>query len=176
MTMPAPADPDFIAPRGYLLTWTTYGTWLHGDDAGSVTRHNNTFGTPLSPPDEWIHDLAKRGLKYDPVTLSPECRVVVEKAIHDHAAIRRWDVRAQNARSNHVHVVIGAPTIRPEPILTQFKDWGTKRLRRAKLIPPVGEVWTPHGSTRYLYEPGSLEAAIDYVLNQQDTGRPGRNA
>ena len=173
--MPDPKAPSFNAPRGYLLTWGTYGTWLHGDVAGSVSRHNNAFGTPLCPPDEWLNDLARRGLKYEPVVLSPESRAVVEQAIRDHASFRQWDAPAINARSNHVHVVVAAPTIRPEPIMKQFKEWGTRRLRTAGLAPAVGEVWTPHGSTRYLYEPGSLEAAIRYVLFEQDTGRPGRN-
>ena len=31
----------------YFLTWTTYGTWLHGSAKGSVEKQHNVFGTPL---------------------------------------------------------------------------------------------------------------------------------
>lgn len=27
----------------YLLTWNTFGTWLHGDERGSVDRKGKTF-------------------------------------------------------------------------------------------------------------------------------------
>ena len=32
-------------PLAYFLTFTTYGTWLHGREEGSVDRDNHVFGT-----------------------------------------------------------------------------------------------------------------------------------
>lgn len=53
-------------PIAYLLTFRTYGTWLHGDERGSVRRNgNNSFGgptiTPSIPLKEKMQDLQKGG-------------------------------------------------------------------------------------------------------------------
>ena len=38
----------------YFLTFRTYGTWLHGDERGSVDRKHNQFGEPLLlPSPDW---------------------------------------------------------------------------------------------------------------------------
>jgi hypothetical protein len=34
------------APLAYLITFNTYGSWLHGDRRGSVDRFHNRYGTP----------------------------------------------------------------------------------------------------------------------------------
>ncbi|HEX9659180.1 MAG TPA: hypothetical protein VGA18_02730, partial [Rhodothermales bacterium] len=34
------------APLAYLITFTTYGTWLHGDERGSVDPGHSIPGTP----------------------------------------------------------------------------------------------------------------------------------
>ena len=34
---------DNEAPLAYLITVRTYGTWLHGDDRGSVDRFMNSY-------------------------------------------------------------------------------------------------------------------------------------
>ena len=38
-------------PLAFFITFTTYGAWLHGDDAGSVDRDHNEPDTPLLPAD-----------------------------------------------------------------------------------------------------------------------------
>ena len=36
-----------LGPSGYLITFHTYGTWLHGDSRGSTDRINNITGVPM---------------------------------------------------------------------------------------------------------------------------------
>ena len=36
-----------LGPCGYLITFHTYGTWLHGDSRGSIDRINNIPGIPM---------------------------------------------------------------------------------------------------------------------------------
>lgn len=36
---------DTDTPLAYLITFRTYGTWLHGDERGSVDKNHNKFGT-----------------------------------------------------------------------------------------------------------------------------------
>jgi len=57
-------------PLGYLITFRTYGTWLHGDMRGSVDRHHNRYGAPLIPPNQnWLRH-NNESLKHEPVKLS----------------------------------------------------------------------------------------------------------
>ncbi len=37
-------------PLAYFITFTCCGTWLHGDERGSVDREHNTPGTPVLEP------------------------------------------------------------------------------------------------------------------------------
>jgi hypothetical protein len=39
------------SPLAYLITWTCYGTWLHGDERGAADLDHNIPGTPYLPPD-----------------------------------------------------------------------------------------------------------------------------
>src|ERR1019366_10599368 len=40
-----------MAPLAFFITFTTYGTWLHGRAPGSVDRQHNIPDTPFLPPD-----------------------------------------------------------------------------------------------------------------------------
>ena len=161
-----------LAP-GYFLTWHTYGTWLHGDGAGSVDHLHNQFGAPRLDPDPRRFQEARSRMKDPPLVLEPAARLVVDTIMRKHCQIRTWDLRALRVRSNHVHVVIGDPQIDPETIVKQLKDWGTRTLRSHRIVGMKQRVWEDHASTIYLFEPGSLPRAIEYVLTMQDAPAPG---
>ena len=37
-------------PLAFLITFRCYGTWLHGDERGSIDRRNfHRYGTPAMP-------------------------------------------------------------------------------------------------------------------------------
>jgi REP element-mobilizing transposase RayT len=36
-------------PLAYLITFRCHGTWLHGDERGSIDRHNRRYGMPTYP-------------------------------------------------------------------------------------------------------------------------------
>ncbi|MGI9518711.1 MAG: hypothetical protein ACR2NP_16760 [Pirellulaceae bacterium] len=46
-------------PLAYLLTWTTYGTWLHGDDRGWNRRDEPEF----QPPNPLFQEMAASEMK-----------------------------------------------------------------------------------------------------------------
>jgi hypothetical protein len=113
----------------YFLTWHTYGTWLHGDERGSVDEAHNTPGTPFIEPDTLRVADAQRRMVQEPFVLPPAMREIVERAIRDHAEHRAWKVLAFNVRSNHVHLGLGDfGAYLPEQIMQQCKSWGTRRL------------------------------------------------
>lgn len=162
-----------LAP-GYFLTWHTYGTWLHGEAAGSVDRAHNAFGTPRLTMDRARSQRTQHLMTDPPLVLSQMGRLLVDNVMRQHCRIREWDLRALSVRSNHVHVVIADPIVDPEIIVKQLKDWGTRKLRSMGIVGPRRRVWEDHGSTIYLFEPGSLEAKVRYVLEMQDDVPPER--
>ena len=90
-------------PLAYFITWTTYGTWLHGDERGSFAR-----GKGYEPASERRRLAAEALMTDDPVRLTPDQRAAVEAAIIDHCTSQGWDLHACNVRTNHVHVVVSA--------------------------------------------------------------------
>lgn len=166
-----------IFPPGYFLTWHTYGTWLHGDGAGSVDKDHNQFGAPRLTADRPRLDRALASLRHPPVVLGHTARLLVDAVIREHCARRSWTLAALAVRSNHVHVVVAGVAREPELIVKQLKEWGTRKLRSHSIVGPNSLAWADHASTIYLYESGSLARATRYVLTMQDEppeghGRP----
>ncbi len=152
----------------YYLTWHTYGTWLHGDERGSVDSSHNQLYQPLAPADRDRAERMREALTHPPVSLSDAARLCIDQTIRRHCEIRRWHLHAANVRTNHVHIVVGCPAnVPPELAMDQFKAWGTRRLREAGHISPEQPAWVEHGSTRWVKTPESLDKAIDYVRNRQ---------
>jgi len=155
-------------PLAYLIPFRCYGTWLHGDVRGSVyRRQHNRFGTPFVTPSQSLEQSDAAQMRQPPFRLKVAERVIVEQAIREVCGHRGYQLLALNARTNHVHTVVSA-TVPPEPILNAFKAYATPRLREAGTLMPGVTPWSRHGSTRYLWKPQHVEAAIDYVLNRQD--------
>jgi hypothetical protein len=41
-------------PLAYLISFRSYGTWLHGDPRGSIDRFNNRYRSPyIKPNPQW---------------------------------------------------------------------------------------------------------------------------
>jgi hypothetical protein len=41
---------DTDTPLAYLISFRSYGTWLHGDKRGAINRFHNNYGEPYLPP------------------------------------------------------------------------------------------------------------------------------
>lgn len=155
-------------PLAYFLTWSTYGTRLHGDARGSVDRRHNRVDTPRLAPDPARELASMRRMRWPPLYLAVNGRAVVSSTVRRHCEIRGWRLLALNVRTNHVHVVVNCGrAVSPEKAMEQFKAWCTRRLREAGLVRPGRAVWTEHGSTRWINSEEGLLDAIDYVLNRQ---------
>src|SRR5258707_2268858 len=53
-------------PLAYLITLRTYGTWLHGDERGSMDRKHNVYGTSKIAPNSRLNKSDTRQLKHPP--------------------------------------------------------------------------------------------------------------
>ena len=99
-----------------------------------------------------------------PWVLDREARLLTLNAILAVCTRRQWVAHAVHIRSNHVHAVIGGE-VRPERMLWDFKAYATRAFRSAGHI--RRRYWTDHGSTRYLWNQVSVQAAVAYVLDGQ---------
>jgi acetolactate synthase regulatory subunit len=106
-------------PIAYFLTFTTYGTWLHGRETGSVDRQHNIYGTPMLAPDPELEQKQRAKMKQPEYRLDENQRTIVLETILEVARHRDWHVWAAHVRSNHVHVVISA-NVKPEKVLNDL--------------------------------------------------------
>ncbi len=107
-------------------------------------------------------------MKQPEFTMDDGARAVVDQAIRDHCVHRQWTIHALNVRTNHVHIVVTCqPRYSPELATKQFKEWGTRRLRDGGFVSADREVWTDHGSMRWINEEVGFAEAVDYVMNCQ---------
>jgi REP element-mobilizing transposase RayT len=151
----------------YFITFSTYGTWIHGDERGSVDHEHSTVGEALLPASAELEH-AREALMTDPeYRMEAAERETVLTAIRQHAEFRGWFLRAAHVRTNHVHlVVIG--NAKPERMMTEFKAYASRAINRVS-----GDVkrkhWTRHGSTRWLHTEESVRRAIEYTVDEQGT-------
>jgi REP element-mobilizing transposase RayT len=155
-------------PIAYLLTFRTFGTWLHGDERFSVGRNkNNKFGEPKIQPSVPFQEEMECNSRQRAVILDLNERMLVTEAIKDVCQHRNYLMHALNVRTNHVHSVISA-AIKPEKIVNDFKAYSTRKLRQEWQFGSEEKVWSRGSSTRYLWKPNHVAAAIDYVLYCQE--------
>ena len=74
---------DTDIPIAYFITFPCYGTWLHGDDRGSIDRFNNIYGEPYLEGNENLLNFNKSLLKSEPFVLNSVSRGVVEAAVRE---------------------------------------------------------------------------------------------
>lgn len=153
-------------PMGYLITFTTYGTWLHGNQAVSVRKHYHPPGTELLSANSMLEKAEIATLEDRPFTMNAPKRRIVLEAILAVCHYRSWTAYAVHVRSNHVHAVI-AGKMPGERIMNDFKVYSTRSLQRSVGDPLPETLWTRHGSTRYLWTQQELSEAICYVRDQQ---------
>lgn len=151
-------------PLAYLITIRSYGTWLHGDEKGSVDRHGfNNYGTPRMFQSEKLKDLMKLQMKQKPVIFDKKERICVLEAVKEICDFRGYELLAVNIRTNHLHTVVSA-NINPDKIVNEFKAYATRKLRERNLVEKGKIVWARGKSRRYLWKLRHVEIAVDYVL------------
>jgi len=158
-------------PMGYLLTFRSYGTWLHGDGRVAVDKHHRAYGSPVLPGNRRRSKYERNLLKQAPVTLNSRQRKTIDFSIRETCAIRRWSLWTANVRKNHVHAVITA-NAKPEAVLSALKANATRAMKEADCWKSDASPWAYRGSKKYLWTEKELAAAVDYVKYQQGESLP----
>jgi hypothetical protein len=77
-----------------------------------------------------------------------------------------WNLLAAHVRSDRLHTVVEAEA-EPERVRNDFKVYASRRLTRISLEDPSRKRWARHGSTRWLWKPQRVSAAIQNVVAEQ---------
>src|SRR5438552_15945845 len=86
-------------PLAWFITWTTYGTWLHGDARGSFRD-----GTYL-PADAKLEQANRAVMTGSPVYLTDRQRAIVDAAIVLECVAQGWELHEHNVRNKPGHLV-----------------------------------------------------------------------
>jgi len=139
---------------GYMVTWTTYGSWLQGDKRGYV-KHGKTL-----PGSQQIL-LANRRLQTTrTVKLNPDQRFVVRKAILDEAKRIGQTIEAISVCEHHVHIVALPCQESIQQIVSRYKNASMFALCKDAR---VGRIWTRGFDKRFCFTEEDLKRRIDYV-------------
>ncbi|CAG0957220.1 hypothetical protein PLCT2_00544 [Planctomycetaceae bacterium] len=155
----------------YFLTFTCYGTWLHGDERSAVDKDHDQFGQEYCKPSSTRKRFQGGKLQHAPILIDDAMRTVIETVVREVCEHRRWKLYAINVRTNHVHIAVWSD-IDPERTMSTFKAWATRRMREAGLIAPETKFWTRHGSTRWVNTERGLDAVCSYIRDGQGRDLP----
>jgi REP element-mobilizing transposase RayT len=141
---------------GYMITWTTYGTWLQGDERGYV-KNGKTYQGNKS-----LKQINKNLQSQQMVKLSRNQQQVVRKAIAKEAELQNQRIYALSVQSNHVHIVVEYTRQPISKIVAYYKKSARLALKAAG---HNGKLWTKGYDKRFCFDSTSLEQRIKYVNN-----------
>jgi REP element-mobilizing transposase RayT len=145
---------DMAKTLGYMVTWTTYGTWLQGDERGYV-RDGKICGR--NPGLEQRNKEKQTG---NTIKLTNKQKNIVRKAIPEEAHKLGQILHSIAVCTNHVHMVVSYISDGIERSVKHYKNASLAALRKDGF---VGRVWTRGYDKRYCFDEKSLKNRIDYV-------------
>ncbi len=149
-------------PLAYFITWTTYGTWLPGDERGWKRKKCGE----IQPPNPALKAISRNRMTDTPFEMTIEDRSTVASVVKKHCEVRGWNLYVVNPRSNHVHVVVAAPGYDAKTVRSQFQAWCTRTLKLR--YPNRKHFWTEGGSGRFVNSETELERVVLYASEAQD--------
>lgn len=171
MNRPANIATMYSQPIAHFCTFTTYGTWLHGEKRGSINRKGNEFDTHYLAPLPKLEALRKSQLTQEPLVLDAAMRGCVQRAIEAYCAFRGAALIEVNARTNHVHVAISSQEA-PAKTFNGLKAYATRALRNEGLVAQDRRVWTNGGSRQNCFTDDDVARVRRYIRDGQDVDLP----
>ena len=152
-------------PLAWYLTWTTYGSWLHGDASGS---HGNR--RPLRP-DADLKAAMHAEMTETAVVLTTDQRAMAGTAIAKICSEHRWPIHALNMRTNPVHIVLSAPAA-ADDVRRRVKAVASAALSDMAGLPMAGKNgrrrwWTEKGNKVPLEDDRARDEIVTYVRDLQ---------
>ena len=155
-------------PPAYHMTFGTYGTRLHGDERGTVSRDQNRFGDPIiGRDDEWRHD-EQTSLRFPTVYFHAEQRFFVEATIPAICQRGGWTLHIAACQRDHVHVLLSAE--RPGRAVRKWlKRWLGEALSERWQTQEDQTWWAEGGSVKWILDEPYFDAVFRYIERQRTT-------
>jgi REP element-mobilizing transposase RayT len=139
----------------YMITWTTYGSWLQGDERKYVKD-----GQTLEPnPNLKKSNLLS--LKQQIIKLTPSRQNIVQNAILEEAKRINHKIRAITVCSHHVHIVAENNHTPINQAVSRYKNVATAALKRSGY---TGKLWTEGYDKRFCFTEEELKQRVKYVI------------
>jgi REP element-mobilizing transposase RayT len=139
---------------GYMITWTTYGTWLQSDNRRYVKDGK------ILPGNDRLKFANQKQQKFPTVRLNAKQRQIAEEAILQEAQKINQAIPAIAVCSNHVHIVAKASAESIEQAVHRYKRLATFVLRKAGLN---GKIWSTGFDKRFCFTDKDIEQKVKYV-------------
>jgi len=146
-----------------MLTWTTYGTWLQGDERGYVKNGRICRGSAA------LMLANKRSQLQNIVRLSREQQQFVREAIREEARLQGQRIYALSVKATHAHIVVDNTSQPISRIIAYYKKAGRLAL---KANGHTGRLWTKGYDKRFCFDRESLGRRIAYVERQDPRETP----
>jgi len=159
-------------PLAFFFTIRTYGTWLPGDERGTVDRDHNQYGAPLLEPDPQRANRSRQTMRFPVLLLTPKMRAAVTASIQDTCRFHGWELFEVAVRTNHAHLIVEFADQPPEQMLQKLKARATRALHEQGLLDQDRPLWVSGpGSRKYLWTESDISDAATYVREHQDEPR-----
>jgi len=146
----------------YMVTWTTFGTWLQGDERKYVKD-----GQTLDPNPN-LKQANLSSIKQDIIKLSPFQKNITEIAILKEAKRINHKIYAIAVCSNHIHLLAEASKESIEKAVQRYKYSATAELRKFGVVQE--KIWAKGFDKRFCYTENEIERKIQYIQKQNENG------
>jgi REP element-mobilizing transposase RayT len=141
---------------GYMVTWTTYGSWLPGDKRGYVDNGKTLLG------DVKILERNRKRQKSSIVKLNAREKEIVKRTILVEAEKIDHKIEALSVYSNHIHLLARPHTESIEKLAGRYKSMTTRALWQKGR---KGRIWTKGYDKRFCFSEEEIANRIKYVQN-----------
>ncbi len=145
---------------GYMVTWTTYGSWLPGDIRGYVRNGQILSG------DYKILEKNQTRQKSSTVKLNKKEMKLIRQIILNEAERIGHEIVALAACTNHVHLAARSYSESVEEIVGRYKSLTTRALWEHGR---QGRIWTKGYDKRFCFSEDQLRKKIRYI-NKHNLG------
>jgi len=137
-----------------MVTWTTYGSWLQGDNRGYV-KHGKIIQS-----NQQLLLTNRRLQKMKTIKLNPEQRKIVYRAILNEARRMDQKIEAISICEHHVHIVARPCQESIPQIVSRYKNVAMFALCKNA---EVSRIWTRGFDKRFCFTEEELKNRINYV-------------
>jgi REP element-mobilizing transposase RayT len=143
-------------PIAYMLTWTTYGSWLQGDERGYVKDGVILYGNKA------LNTANKALMQYPEVSLTLVQRQTIENALRKEAELLGQEIYAIAVGKNHIHLAVSSNGMDAGVAVSHYKNAARLKIKDDGFI---RRLWTRGFSKRYCFDEHQLQTVIAYVNN-----------